>query len=211
MWADKGLRRFIGLLGEDETKILDIGSGRGEHAEILANEGKLVTAYDLAENRDFMDDDILSKMNKYSFDAVWCSHCLEHIGDTEEFLKRVRMFLKNNGLLCITVPPLKHEIVGGHVSLWNGGLLLYRLVLAGFDCKHAILSQYDYNISVILRKRRIVLPDLVHDQGDIGALREYFPGPIQHLIGIEGDSFSGDIASCNWNVDIERTKGIEKA
>src|SRR5690606_36120022 len=81
------------------------------------------------------------------------------------------------GVLALTVPPLKSRIVGGHVSLWNAGLLLYNLVLAGFDCSRARILQYGYNISVILTKTPAELPrDLSFDRGDLRRLRPFLPG-----------------------------------
>lgn len=100
--------------------------------------------------------------------------------------------LKDGGVLAITVPPLKREIVGGHVSLWNAGLLLYRLILAGFDCQNASVLTYGYNISVIIEKRRIDLPsDLKFANGDLEKLSDYFPFDVKQ-------GFDGDIAMINW-------------
>ena len=133
---------------------------------------------------------------KEKFDAVWCSHCLEHQLDVNIFLKKIHDITKENGIVGITVPPLKHEIVGGHVSLWNAGLLLYNLVLAGFDCSESKIKSYDYNISVILRKRSILLPQLVFDRGDLVALRNFFPKDLQKD---QWGHFDGQIQQLNWD------------
>ena len=61
------------------------------------------------------------------------SHVLEHQFDPQRFLRKIYECLNPDGVLALTVPPRKDEIVGGHVSLWNGGLLLYHLVLAHLD------------------------------------------------------------------------------
>ena len=133
---------------------------------------------------------------KEKFDAVWCSHCLEHQLDVNIFLKKIHDITKENGIVGITVPPLKHLIVGGHVSLWNAGLLLYNLVLAGFDCSESKIKSYDYNISVILRKRSIILPQLVFDRGDLVALRNFFPKDLQKD---QWGHFDGQIQQLNWD------------
>jgi SAM-dependent methyltransferase len=149
------------LLNEYEfATVLDIGSSAGDHAAIMAAAGKQVTAIDYGNSfyfknsqsnikatiGDFMNLDFPDK-----FDCVWCSHVLEHQLNVQQFLVRVRNVLAENGALAITVPPLKHKIAGGHVSLWNGGLLLYRLVLAGFDCKDAKILRYGNNISAFAK------------------------------------------------------------
>ena len=50
------------------------------------------------------------------------------------FLGKIRNVVKEGGLVGIVVPPRKPFITDGHVSLWNAGLVVYHLVLAGFDC-----------------------------------------------------------------------------
>ena len=96
-------------------------------------------------------------------------------------------------MLCVTVPPAKQRISGGHVSLWNAGLLLYHLVLAGFDCSQAETMRYDYNVSVIVKKRTIdVLNRLVFDAGDISTIRPYLPENLRYFKANQDVSFDGD-------------------
>ncbi len=132
------------------------------------------------------------------FDCIWASHVLEHQPNVQQFLRKVFADLREGGVLAITVPPLKHQIVGGHLSLWNMGLLLYHLVLAGFDCREARGKQYGYNISVITPKISAAVPldELRFANGDIERLAEFLPkNP-----GLEWrQSYRGDIAELNWN------------
>ena len=116
---------------------------------------------------------------------------MEHQLNVNHFLKKIFSCLKDDGILAITVPPLKEEIVGGHVSLWNAGLLLYNLILAGFNCKDASVKSYGYNISVIVKKKKAKLPNLKFDNGDIRDLAEFFP-----FNATEG--FDGQIQEWNW-------------
>ena len=107
------------------------------------------------------------------------------------FLKKIHGLLNENGYLAITVPLRKPFIVGGHVSLWNAGLVLYNLILAGFDCsEYCDILQYDYNIGIIIKNKNIKeLPDnLSMDKGDIEKLSQYFPFEAK-------ESFNGDILS----------------
>ena len=94
-------------------------------------------------------------------------------------------------MIAITVPPLKHQIVGGHVSLWNVGLLLYRLILVGLDCSAARYGTYGYNIGVVLNKKSITLPQLKYDNGDIETLRDYFPVSVNQ-------GFNGQLPNNKW-------------
>lgn len=125
------------------------------------------------------------------FDAIWCCHVLEHQRNVGAFLEKCFADLKDGGWLAVTVPPRKDEIVGGHLTLWNAGLLLYNLILAGFDCSGASVKTYGYNVSVIVRKRRANLPALKMDCGDIESLAEFFPMPVEQ-------GFSGLIGGINW-------------
>jgi SAM-dependent methyltransferase len=188
--------------------VLDIGCGAGEHAAYLLEHGKRVTAVDLGGSPYFAQrdrriqvalGDFISMQFSEPFDCVWASHVLEHQPNVHDFLTRVHQALRPDGVLAITVPPLKHEIVGGHLSLWNAGLLLYHLVIAGFDCREARILKYGYNISVVLRKRTIQLPaDLAYDAGDIRKLRPYLPASLTFRSYEVDDAFDGDIQTLNW-------------
>ncbi|HSH29766.1 MAG TPA: hypothetical protein VK971_07660, partial [Thiohalobacter sp.] len=114
-----------------------------------------------------------------------------HQVDPGAFLRRMYRDLKPGGVLAVTVPPLKHEIVGGHVTLWNAGLLLYQLIMAGFDCSQARVGTYGYNISVIVERQGFNMPDLKHDCGDIETLAPYFPLPVWQ-------GFDGRVGDIGW-------------
>jgi SAM-dependent methyltransferase len=185
MWADQCLNRL--LAGDYQfNTVLDVGCGPGEHANAFRAAGKTVTATDLLTDGDYLHQEFAPH------DLVWCSHVLEHAPNTGMFLRALAIDTKEGGILAVTVPPLKHEIVGGHVSLWNAGLLTYRLCLAGLDCSQIRLKKYGYNISAILTKRRIELPKLVWDTADLDVLRPYLPAFLK-------PSCNGDIETWNWN------------
>ncbi len=96
---------------------------------------------------------------------------------------------------------MKQEIVGAHVSLWNPGLLLLRLVLAGFDCSEASVLVYGYNISVVLTKKTIDANDLAglsHDRGDLLMLKRFLPDGINYRPIDRDVSFDGRIRRLNW-------------
>lgn len=171
--------------------VLDIGCGHGRHSAIFESHGKTVTATDIAP---FYNKSIQGKYLDLEFephDLTWVSHVLEHQLDVNTFLKKVRKETKIGGYTCITVPPLKHNIVGGHVSLWNAGLLLYNLVLAGFNCKNANIKVYGYNITVIATAEEFSIPKLNYDGGDITLLKPWLPDFCE-------EGFDGIINEWNW-------------
>lgn len=182
--------------------VLDIGSGDGKHAELFRKHGKVVTEIDLgqscyarlrADKQNVILGDYLSiDFGEQKFDAIWASHVLEHQLNINLFLKKIHKDLIEGGVLAITVPPLKNDIVGGHISLWNSGLLVYNLILAGFNCKSARVKKYGYNISVIVRKQSLILPMLSFDSGDIEKLAGFFPGQVH-------EGFNGDFSDPGWD------------
>jgi SAM-dependent methyltransferase len=180
--------------------VLDIGCGTGEHSLAFHEAGKKVTAIDLKPTvpTSFrtIDENYMHLEMGETYDCIWLSHVLEHQLNVQSFLRKIFYDLVPGGVLAVTVPPMKPEIVGGHISLWNMGLLLYRLVLAGFDCSEAIGKGYGYNISVIVRKKTAYVDwdDLNFDTGDIGKLAEFFPRGMQWPEG-----FNGNIDNINWN------------
>ncbi len=169
--------------------VLDIGSGDGAHAAHMRKSGLDVVTLDSHKAADI--NDAWPASVEETAGGIWCCHTLEHSRNPGAFLDACRLALKPGGWLAITVPPAKHNIVGGHVTLWNAGLLLYHLVLAGFDCRSAMVKAYDYNISVILRRQDTELPALACDNGDIERLSHLFPFSA-------GQGFDGDIDSYRW-------------
>lgn len=183
--------------------VLDVGCGQGLHAEIFSIYGKSVTGVDFGRSEYFQRNThargfplIIGDFNEAQlpeqYDCVWCSHVLEHQLNPNLFLKKVAAAARDGGIICVTVPPLKKEIVGGHVSLWNAGLMLYHLVMAGVNCKDAAILQYGYNISIIVRNNALTLPDdLAWDIGDLEKLSAFFPDFVHQ-------GFNGEILIHNW-------------
>ena len=183
------------------STVLDIGSGEGRHSDIFKMFGKTVTSIDFGKSiyfekregrQKYIRGDYYTYEFDEKFDVIWASHVLEHQPNPNLFLKKIHNDLNEGGILALTVPPLKHEIVGGHLTLWNAGLLIYQLVLAGFNCKSIAIKSYGYNISIILKKDSVLkYPKLSYDSGDIKKLINFFPDNFT-------EPFDGDIKELNW-------------
>ena len=171
--------------------VLDIGCGDGKHSKKFKENKKLVTATDIGNFYEGTVQGFYEELEFEPHDLTWASHILEHQLNVNSFLKKVRKDTKLGGYCCITVPPLKHQIVGGHLTLWNAGLLLYNLVLAGFDCKEAHIKTYNYNITIIAKAAEFELPFLAYDNGDITRLKPWLPDFCD-------EKFDGQIESYNW-------------
>jgi len=177
------------------TSVLDVGSGSGEQAAILRAHGKQVVELDYggsiyhqarqADDPDVIIGDFVTTPIDQRFDCVIASHVLEHQLNVHQFLSKAHAVLNEGGVLAISVPPAKHAIVGGHVTLWNAGLLLYNLVLAGFNCRNAWVRRYGYNISVALVRETVHPDGLEYDNGDIDRISPYLPKGFKE--GFDGD------------------------
>lgn len=134
------------------NEVLDVGAATGQHSEIFRAAGKKVTTLDACFEADIVGDYVSTKLPQ-QYEAIWCSHVLSHQRNVGAFLDKIYDDLQDNGVLAITVPPVtSHWVSGGHCNWFNGGMLLYHLVMAGFDCRIARVLTYRYNVSVILRK-----------------------------------------------------------
>lgn len=199
--GSKILYRFLNF---EFNTVLDVGAGCLGHAKVFIEHGKIVDVVDFGNSVYFLNrcndvnirklyiGDFNNILFSDKYDAIWCSHILEHQLNVNAFLKKINNLLYEGGYLSIIVPIRKPFIVGGHVTMWNAGLLLYNLILAGFDCKECHILQYDYNIGIIVQKKEIKdMPVLSMDKGDIELLSKYFPFNVSH-------NFNGDILEYNF-------------
>jgi 2-polyprenyl-3-methyl-5-hydroxy-6-metoxy-1,4-benzoquinol methylase len=187
-WAAQAQRT---LLEKFKFKtVLDVGCGTQlEHSIRFAKSGKKVSSVDhqapavkVPKGVDFIQGKLNSPrcaVWKKQYDCVWMSHILEHQRNPGLLLDYALRALNPNGILAVTVPPLTQHILGGHVSVWNMGLLCYHIVSAGLDLRGATLLTTDGNITVIAQKKMFDTSKLGlrFDKGDIEKLSPYFPTP----------------------------------
>jgi len=197
--ASLALKYIQSNLLDTIDEVLDIGSGSGYHSEYLRQLGLNVTSFDfgtsyyfkMSNNQEFIKGDFNTYNFTKKYDLTFASHVLEHQPNVHDFIKKMMFVTKLGGYICITVPPKKDLIVGGHLTLWNSGLLLYNMCFAGLDMSDCILFQYDYNITIITKNIHRSNLTLDYDKGDILKLLKYLPDGIN-------EPFDGNIYQINY-------------
>ncbi len=178
-WGFHGILQLVTRHHGEFRTVLDIGAGAGEHGRFFKLFGKEVYSVDLHESADYVGDFMSCAFDR-TFDVVWCSHALEHQRNIGAFLEKIYDVLADDGILAISVPVhTRDKFVSGHITSWNAGLLIYNLVLAGFDCSKAAFAQ-DYDLCLLVRKRAATGGDIRSPAGydHVQSLARYFPFPV---------------------------------
>ncbi|HSW47123.1 MAG TPA: class I SAM-dependent methyltransferase [Phycisphaerae bacterium] len=155
------------LLQEKPSSIVDLGAGLGQHTRCLLEHDLRVTAVDhvlTAELADilrqhpgrarFVRSDLATlPLADGQAEAVWVCHCLEHMNNPLAALREWRRVIRPEGLLAVTVPPYKTEIVGRHVFTgWNVGQLMLTLLRTGFRISDGAFAEIGYNVFALVRR-----------------------------------------------------------
>lgn len=184
----------------EASSILDIGCGSGPVWRQFFDKGMTVTGVDLVPKDvvmaghpghavNYLVGDFLEVQLPDTYDAVYSSHTIEHVPDTERFLRRFFSYLRPGGAFCLIWPPPKPEVVSGHVHVFNLGLMLYNLVRLGVDCRKVEMVRCGYCLALMGRYQRFSLPELTHNEGDLDRLGAFFP--FQAHQGFDGDHPAG--------------------
>lgn len=167
-------------ISKEHDSYLNLGSGSCLFADYFTSLGKRVTDVDIAKAHSFthplyrfvLKDAEYFYEDGITYDAIVANHVLEHIQNTGNFLTIVKLSLKKDGVFYIAVPPFKHRVVSGHVHHWTMGILMYNLVLRGFDVMNGKFIEEGYNLIGIVGLNQRSIPKLRHDAGDIEILVE---------------------------------------
>src|SRR5688572_10613696 len=110
-----------------DKRVLDLASGEGYGADLLARHASSVCGVDIAEdvirhaaekytrpNLQFLKGSItrVPLSENHSFDVIVCFEAIEHIKDHDELLQEIKRLLKPSGL-CLVSTPNKEIYSGG--------------------------------------------------------------------------------------------------
>ncbi|MCO5733859.1 methyltransferase domain-containing protein [Rhizobium sp. SSA_523] len=188
---------------EFET-VLDLGPGWQERAAAMLAAGRAVTTV-LPEEAEadgapqalsIRRGTIHSALLPVSFDCIIAAHVLHRERDPQRFLRRLHDLLPERSILAITVPALRYPMLHGELSIWSAGLLLYHLILAGFNCGEAKVLTQGEEISVILEKETIEAWGNGDPLPPLASLRRYLPSRVDFVL--DPACFNGDIVNLDW-------------
>lgn len=140
-YDNHGNPSLLALLPDTATRVLDIGCGAGDNARLLAATGRSVdgitfsnaeaTTARLTCSNVFVHDleSGLPPCLDNTYDAVVCSHVLEHLRWPDRLLKEVReILLPSQGVLLVAVPNVlfyknRWRLLTGHFDYEEYGLM----------------------------------------------------------------------------------------
>ena len=186
------------------VKVLDLGTGDGSAAQFFSQHDKKVFATSFVTlHTDALPESIFLTMGvdatkmpfaDGSFDAVWCAHVLEHCSNVGLALAEIRRILAPGGILFLSVPEFSPNVVAGHVSPgWNLGILMYVLILSGFNVREGAFINYLGHVTAFVKRGDFPSIQLTSDLGEIEALVDYFP-----VSACVSHGFNGNINNINW-------------
>ncbi len=107
----KMLRPYL----KNRSRLLDIGASYGTGSMILKNEGFLVDAVEIEENKaNYLHKKLKIRVvdktiehflaHKHNYNMVVFSNCLEHLDKPAEVMLNMRNIIRPNGLLLLSIP-----------------------------------------------------------------------------------------------------------
>jgi SAM-dependent methyltransferase len=163
-WAWERRRALLLAEARPGERVLDLGCGAGRFVAALQAAGAEPVGVEIAEaalerarrnapgaDLRLVEPDGSLPLEHGSFDLVWCSEVLEHVGDTEHLLLEVRRVLRPRGRVLVTTPfhgRLKGALIaltrfeahfdprGDHLRFYTRRSLAETLDVAGFAPVH---------------------------------------------------------------------------
>ncbi len=117
--ALKNKLKLINSLNSQGKDILDVGCGTGEFLLTCKNDNwnlagvepntnaKCLAEQKLNKNSTFKIVDDIDKIELQQFDVITLWHVLEHIPNLDEYISKLKLLLKPNGVLIVAVPNYK--------------------------------------------------------------------------------------------------------
>lgn len=154
-------------LGAKRGRLLEVGCNTGFFCKVAKDQGWEPIGVEISKSMaeiartkygfETRSGDWLPMHFEKPFDAIYCSHVIEHIPNPSEWLKRFAEVLAPNGILCISVPNFQSidrrfkrflknvHLRKDHWAKWRTPDHLYE------PCEKSILQFFDRNGYEVLR------------------------------------------------------------
>ncbi|OSY89029.1 methyltransferase [Tenacibaculum holothuriorum] len=117
--------KLINSFNTNEKDILDIGAGTGEFLKVCKNNKWSVvgvepskSAREIAFKKDIHLKETINDLENKKFDIITLWHVLEHVPNLNEYIYKLKNFLKENGVLIIAVPNYKSYDAKYYKNFW---------------------------------------------------------------------------------------------
>jgi SAM-dependent methyltransferase len=140
-YENRGNPTLLALLPPTARRVLDVGCGAGDNARLLAEGGRSVDGITFSEAEAGVARQVCSTVFVHDleiglphyltnpYDAVICSHVLEHLRWPDRLLKEVREILvPSQGVLLVALPNVlfyknRWRLLTGHFDYEESGLM----------------------------------------------------------------------------------------
>jgi len=185
-------------LPRDFTTVLDLGAGAGAHSKWFLDRGhtpvaadRYAKAFKYGQSIEFIQKDLDDMDDGRQFDAVFCSHVVEHFPDPAASIRKMRSMIRPGGYLFVVVPPYVPVVCNHHWHVgWNCTQLAMLLAACGFDCSESTFMELGLNVcgwgrkveveptKFHLRRSMPLLPLGIRDSFYMQGEDEFFPGDL---------------------------------
>ncbi len=139
-YENQGNPGLLALLPDMVIRVLDVGCGAGDNARLLAATGRSVDGITLSESEAITARQVCGSVLVHdleaglppqvtnTYDAIVCSHVLEHLRWPDRLLKEVRELLPSKGVLLVALPNVlfyknRWRLLTGHFDYEESGLM----------------------------------------------------------------------------------------
>ena len=166
IYSNAGNNDVLDLIPAGAKYILDIGCGDGANARLLIKRNCIVDGITISEEEKVIAGEVMRKVYVYNieiglpvkadavYDAVICSHVLEHICYPQQLMNDIHRALKPNGILIVALPNIMHyqsrwQLISDNFNYKNAGIWDYtHFIWYTFITARQLLEQHDFKIEV---------------------------------------------------------------
>ncbi len=167
-------QEFVDKHGLAGKKVLEVGTGKGEYLELMAQTG--VEAYGIEHGREAAGEcvghglhvtcefieDAKQRLSNGPFDGFFIMNFLEHIPDPNEFLQGICHNLSDGAVGLVEVPNMDFilnnvvfsEFIADHLMYFTSDTLRLLLEKNGFEVLECNVVWHDYCLAAIVKKRQ---------------------------------------------------------